>query len=217
MRTLRKIFIAVMIALPGFSCVSCDLLFDNPNPHGLSATDGEDDITVTWSAPSFPEGEEKTVDFYDLHIIETGLHEYPTYASYVDYGVPSGVVRTYEVQAHFTDASISWWSNQDTGYAIRATKLLVGDGAAWYPGTATSESTWYAWFSFLAQGGWPYTVEFPLGTTATVMSKGTASPLPVVSSGTSPLTWTASSTGTYWIRIDAGDSNIDVKIYVWHH
>ncbi|MBN2354081.1 MAG: hypothetical protein JXD23_16030 [Spirochaetales bacterium] len=215
MKTLRLIFyIAVLIALLGFSC---DLLFDNPNPHGLSATDGESEITVSWSAPSFPEGEEKAVDFYDLHIIETGGHESPVYASYVDSGVPSGVVRTYEVQAHFTDASISGWSNQDSGYAIRATKLLVGDGVDQYPGTATSESTGYAWLSFLAQGGWPYTVSFPVTTTATIMSKGSASPSPVVSSGTSPLTWTASSTGTYWIRVDVGGSGTDVELSVWHH
>ena len=94
MRKLRIIVSAIPIVLLGFSFVSCDLLFDNPNPHGLSATDGEDEIAVSWSAPSFPEGEEKTVDYYDLHIIETGDHFSPTYASFVDYGVPSGVVRT---------------------------------------------------------------------------------------------------------------------------
>lgn len=193
-----------------FSFFSCDFLFYHDYPTSLNATDGEEEIHVSWNPPNFEEGEEKIVSYYDVYR-DGGWYDTTSGNTYYD-DDDSGIVHTYYVTAHFGDGTDSTSSNSDSGYAVRATELLVGDGPSGYPILASAESTG-VWFAFLAQGGWPYTIDHD-GSGFNLIKEGTQYPSSVATFGPGVQTWTATSTGTWWIRVEAVT---DATVAVWHH
>ena len=211
----KTAFKAIVLALGAAALLAACELIGSGDPTSLSATDGEQEITISWSEPSFPEGEEKEVYLYHLYRDGAPLTQ-TSGTSYADNTFTSGIEYDYYVYAEFTDLSFSDQSNTDAGYGVKATALQMGEGAGQYPEQADAEGTG-AWFSILVQEGWPYSFWNNGNGDLQLFRKGEdiSAPDVILGAPTPVVTWTGEETGVYFVNAYNGISPYTVS--VWHH
>ena len=81
--------------------------------------------------------------------------------NYEDKTVIPGVIYFYRVKEVYYDDTTSFYSEEDSGFAMNAQILPIGSSFAGYSvnGTAGPQKQQWVWFKILAQKGWTYSIE----------------------------------------------------------
>ncbi|HTH13914.1 MAG TPA: hypothetical protein VMB23_05925 [Spirochaetia bacterium] len=186
-----------------------DGLFNQSNPHSLSASTGEGTgISLSWSAPKTSSGDEIKVSTYNLFRDETIIAS-PSGTGWTDYGVAPADSHSYRVTANLSAGGTSGSSNSASGWYVPAKPLEWGDGPGVFstPGTV-SVAPGEGWFKTLLVLGWTY----HLGSTpGTVEIRDWDSPETVLGSFTGgSFTWNGDKTKKVWVKAGTG------TLEAWH-
>lgn len=175
-----------------------DALANSSSPHSLTASHGEGaGISLSWSAPSLPEGDGRTVVSYEVE--RDGTWAASTAGTgWTDYAVAMATRHSYRVRAGLSDGSRTGWSSSDTGWYITSEAFLWGTQTR--PQTGTSRT---GWFRTLVVSGWTY--HWSAAGAAPTLTLRDWDSLDSLAQVAAPGgSWTAPKTGKIWIEAGSG-------------
>jgi hypothetical protein len=185
-----------------------DALFNQSNPHGLTASTGEGTtISLSWTAPKTSSGDDIAVSSYSIY--RDGSYQGSSSGTgWSDSSATPASPHSYTVTATLAAGGTTGSSNSATGWYVPGKPLDWGEGPGTFsePGTASAAPA-EGWYKTLLVLGWTYHV----GGGAGAEVRDWDSPWNVL--GTFPggtFQWNGDKTKKVWVK--AGTAPLEA----WH-